>query len=199
MSTAPTELPPLAEFLRWIAEMPAAFSQTPVGFPQGKISVAAVVADLLDTLEGQPPEADLLTHFTARETSRAERNRLLWILAACHVMWHPALRAGPQPPGAARRLLTEELNALAALIPVERLRLDEERREELIRRTLRVLERRLPGESEADAEDRLAQVDSIERQRLIREAADKERRAREVREQMAREAAQAAANRYGTE
>jgi hypothetical protein len=185
-------LPPLADFLRWLAEMPAAFSD-------GKVPVVAVVADLLDTLEGQPPDADFLATFQPRDTSRPERNRLLWVLAACHLLWHPALRSRRHPEGAARRLLARELTPLAGLIPAERLRVDEERREELVRRTLRMLGARLPGESEAEAEDRFAQVDSIERQRLIREAADKERRAREIREQMAREAAEAAANRYGTE
>lgn len=194
-----SELPELAEFLRWLVEMPAAFTETPEGFPHGKTSVVAVVADLLDTLEGQTPSAEVLAGFRPRDASRGERNRLLWVLAFCRVLWHPALRTGPYPEGVVRNLLHREPELLAALVPADRLRSDEERREELVRRTLRALNRRLPGESATEAEDRFAQVDSIERQRLIREAADKERRAREVREQMAREAAQAAANRYGTE
>lgn len=192
MTPALNDLPPLADFLRWLAETPAEFAdaRTPVG---------AVVADLLDTLEGEPPAADFLAAFVAKDDSRPERNRLLWVLAVCRLLWHPSLRRGRHPDGSVRRLLTEELAAVAALVPADRLRLDEERREELVRRALRCLDRRLPGESPADAEDRFAQVDSVERQRLIREAADKERRAREVRERMAREAAEAAANRYGTE
>jgi hypothetical protein len=192
MTPHSADLPPLADFLRWLVEMPAPFSD-------GKVPVAAVVADLLDTLEGAPPDADFLASFQAKDASRPERNRLLWVLAVCHLLWHPALRSLRHPDGSVRRLLTRELTPLVGLIPAERLRVDEERREELVRRALRTLGRRLPGESEAEAEDRLAQVDSVERQRLIREAADKERRAREIREQMAREAAEAAANRYGTE
>lgn len=190
--TAAAELPPLADFLRWLVDMPAAFSE-------GEVAVVAVVADLLDTLEGQPPDAAFLAQFRPRDTTRGERNRLLWVLAGCHLLWHPAWRGRTLGEGAARRLLAQDLSAVAGLVPAELLRRDEDRREELVRRTLRTLGLRLPGESAAEAEDRLAQVDSVERQRLIREAADKERRAREIREQMARDAAQAAANRYGTE
>src|SRR5437763_1899766 len=99
MTPSTTELPPLADFLRWLVDMPTAFAD-------GKVPVAAVVADLIDTLEGQPPDAGFLAGFQARDASRPERNRLLWVLAVCHLLWHPALRAGRHPEGAVRRLLT---------------------------------------------------------------------------------------------
>ena len=70
---------------------------------------------------------------------------------------------------------------------------------ELVRRAFAALGLRLPGESAGEAEDRLAQVDSVERQRLLRAAAEKEKRAREVREMMARRAAEEAAAKVSRE
>jgi hypothetical protein len=194
-----TELPPLAEFLRWLNEMPAAFRAVPEGFPGGQTPVHAVVADLYDTLYGQPPADELLQAFRPANAGKAERNRLLWVLAACHLLWHPALRTRALPADRLRKLLVQDLAALAAVTPAERLTDDEERREELIRRTFAALGLRLPGESAKEAEDRLAQVDSVERQRLLQAAAEKEKRAREVREMMARRAAEEAAAKVSRE
>jgi hypothetical protein len=193
------ELPPLAEFLRWLADLPDAFRSEPAGFPGGRVPVAAVVNDLAETLTGRPTEAALLAVGRPANAGRAERNRLRWVLAACHLLWHPAFRQRPLSTDGLRKLLGDELPAVAAVAPFDDLLADEERREELVRRALRALGLRLPGESERDAEDRLTQVDSVERQRLLREAAERERRAREVREAMARRAAEEAAARYSSD
>jgi hypothetical protein len=199
-ATAP-ELPPLAEFLRWLAEMPQSFSATPEGFSGGPptVSVPAVVADLIDTMHNEPPDSEFLRPFRSGDHSKKERNRLRWVLAACHLLWHPALRSLPLPLDRLRLLLVDDLAGLAAVVSADELRHDEERREELVRRTLHILDLSLPGESQAEAEDRLAQVNCVERQRLVREAAEKERRARDIREQLARQAAQEAAARYSPE
>jgi hypothetical protein len=194
-----TDLPPLAEFLRWLNEMPPAFRAVPEGFPGGITPVHAVVADLCDTLYGQPPDDDLLQAFRPANTGKAERSRLLWVLAACHLLWHSALRERSLPADGLRRLLVQDLAGLAAVTPAERLLDEEERREELVRRAFAALGLRLPGESAKEAEDRLAQVDSVERQRLLRAAAEKEKRAREVREMMARRAAEEAAAKVSRE
>lgn len=194
-----TDLPPLAEFLRWLNEMPPAFRAAPAGFPGGATPVPAVVADLCDTLYGAPPGDDLLQAFRPANAGKGERNRLLWGLAACHLLWHPALRGRPLPADGLRRLLVQDLAGLAAVTPAERLLDDEERREELVRRAFAALGLRLPGESAKEAEDRLVQVDSVERQRLLRAAAEKEKRAREVREMMARRAAEEAAAKVSRE
>lgn len=112
-----TELPPLAEFLRWLNDMPAVFRNVPAGFPGGKTPVHAVVADLYETLSGEPPAADLLQAFRPASTAKAERNRLYWVLAACHMLWHPALRTRPAPVPRVRQFLVQELAALAAVVP----------------------------------------------------------------------------------
>jgi hypothetical protein len=193
------DLPPLAEFLRWLNEMPPAFRGVPEGFPGGRTPVHAVVADLYDTLYGTPAADELLQAFRPANTGKGERNRLLWVMAACHLLWHPALRTRALPAEGLRKLLVQNLAALAAVTPADRLLDDEERREELVRRALRALDLRLPGESVKEAQDRLAQVDSVERQRLLRAAAEKEKRAREVREMMARRAAEEAAAKVSRE
>jgi hypothetical protein len=192
-------LPPLAEFLRWLADMPAAFRATPAGFKGGSARVEAVVTDLAETLLGTPPPPALLAACAPARADRAERNRLGWVLGACHLLWHPELRRRPCPPEGLRRLFADDLAALAAAEPVESLLTEEERREELVRLVLRALGLRLPNESEREAEDRFAQVDSVERRRLLKEAAERERRAKEVREALARKAAEEAAARYGGE
>jgi hypothetical protein len=192
------DLPLLAELLRWLSEMPAAFDQ-PAGFG-GRTPAEAVGFDLLETLYSEPP-ADLVRFFRRSGSGPRERRRLCWLLAAAYLLWHPAFRGRPLPPEGLRDLFGRDLPALAEVEGTDRLRDDEERREELIRRTLRALGLRLPGESAADAEDRLAQVDSVERRRLLREAAENERRAQELRrlrEEQERRAREAAA-RYSPE
>jgi hypothetical protein len=192
-------LPPLAEFLRWLAEMPDAFSAEPLGFGKGEVSVAAVVADLCETYLGALPDENVLAAFRPTKTGKVERNRHCWVLAACHLLWHPVLRGRSVTPAQLHRLLIQDLAELATVESADSLRTEEERREELIRRTLQALKLRLPGESAQDAEDRLTQVDSIERRRLLRAAAEKEKRAREVRDMMARRAAEEAAAKVSRE
>jgi hypothetical protein len=199
--TAPP-VPALAEFLRWLAEMPDAFSAEPLGFAKGEVSVAAVVADLSETYFGVFPDETLLAAFRPANRGKVERNRHRWVLATCHLLWHPALRGLRESgvtPGQLNRLLIQDLAQLATVESADLLRTDEERREELIRRTLRALELSLPGESTQEAEDRLTQVDSLERRRLLREAAEKEKRAREVRDMMAKRAAEEAAAKVSRE
>jgi hypothetical protein len=192
-------LPPLAEFLRWMADMPEPFRAEPQGFAEGGVPVPAVVADLFDTLVGEHPDTPLLAAFKPASSSKLERNRLRWVLAACHLLWHPALRAGTADRGGLSKLLVQDLATLASVVSADDLLTDEERREELIRRTLLALGLLLPGEAQKEAADRLTQLDSVERQRLVREAAEKEKRAREVREMMARRAAEEAAAKVSRE
>ncbi len=192
-------VPPLAGWLRWIAERPPILNAAPEGFPDGRVRVRAVVADLHEELFDAPAEEPLLSACDAGEPTRAERSRLGWILAASHVLSHPAIREAALKHDRVVKLLVQELPALAALVPPERLEREEERREELVRRVLRAAQLRLPGESAADGEDRLRQVDTVERHRVVAAAAERERRAREVREAMAKKAAEEAAAKVSRE
>ena len=174
--------------------MPPAFREEPFGLPKGRIRVGAVVGDLVESLAGRAPEKDFLRSFVPAEKSAAERNRLLWVLAASHLLWHPAFRerGAVYPQNWHRRFFVQELSMLAGVAQAEKLVTDEERREELIRRALGVLELRLPGESDEESRDRLTQVDSLERQRILSEVAKRQaklRREEELRRKAAEEAA----------
>lgn len=189
----------LGEWLRWLADMPPEFRGAPQGFSQGTVRVRAVVADLFETLWAEPPGSALLRAFEPARLNAVERERLAWVLWACHVCWHPELRDSRPDRAAVIRLFVEELAGLAAVAKSAALDRDEERREELVRRVLRAFKRRLEGESAAEAEDRLRQVDSVERHRLFAAAAQRERRAREIREAMERKAAEEAAAKVSRE
>lgn len=196
------EVPPLAEFLRWLQRTPEAFVP-PLSDQKGSVApevrLPAVVADLYESYFRSRADDAFTQAFAEHDASENERNRRAWVLIACHLLWHPMLRAIGIRRDAFRKFFLQELPALAAAAPVDQVLEDEERREELVRRALRACELQLPGESDRDAEDRLAQVDSIERLRLLREASHKERRAREIREEMARKAAEEAAAKVSRE
>lgn len=196
-------VPPLAEFLRWMREMPVAFQEEPEGLPKGRLQVAAVVADLFETLQGERPDAGFLGCFRPSGDQARERNRLRWVLVACHLLWHPAFRAATGEDrvaaGAAlRKLFVQELAALASVAPADGLYHEDERREELVRRALGALGLRFPGETEREARDRLAQVDSIERRRLMIEVARRQKKLR-IEEALRRKAAEEAASKVARE
>lgn len=192
----PSPIPPLAEFLRWIAEMPAAFRGEPG--KGGGVRVRAVVADLMETVAGEAPGGPALAPF-ATTGSVQDRNRLRWVLAACHLLWHPSLRGRRIPATALLKFLVQDLAAVAAVANADGLATEEERREELTRRALGAAGLRLPGETKDTAETRLNQVDSIERRRLIATAAEKQRRARALQEELRRKAAEEAASKASSE
>lgn len=166
----------LPALLTWTASLPMAMRRPldPVASSAWHAVIPAVVADVHETVVGSPPDARLLDSLRLTGDARTDE-RLAWIMAACHVCWHPALRqrdASRDPTFA--RLMIQELPAVASLVPVERLDQDEDRREELVRRCLRALGRRFDGETATVADERLAQVDSIERQYLMRVARERQ-------------------------
>lgn len=76
---------------------------------------------------------------------------------------------------------------------------DIDRREEFIRVVLDCLELRPEGETAAQAQDRLASISSAERMKLIAASRAAEERARQVREALARKAAEEAADKWTRE
>ena len=91
----------------------------------------------------------------------------------------------------------ESLRLLCELVRPEKLLTDPDRREELVRVCLEAHALIPSGESIAQSRDRLNTLDSVERQRILQATAEAERRAREVREAMARKQALESASRYG--
>ena len=71
---------------------------------------------------------------------------------------------------------------------------DDERREELVRLTLQALQLLPDGESEAIAQERLWQVSSIEREKMLAASAKAEQRAAQIRQTLAQQRAREAAD-----
>ena len=159
-------------------------------------STRAVVRDLFERTTEQLADADFLDTFSMVKVDEARTNYFAWVLAAAHLLHHIG---PPADPKALRRLLLQELASLSAIVQVSALDQDEERREELIRRCLRALGQKLDGESESETEDRWKQVDSIERHEVLVAAAEREQRQREIRDAMAKKAAEEAVPKLGRE
>src|SRR5262249_19682672 len=163
----------------------------------GVVDVAAVVSDLLRDLGG-----DLLTPEPAAVfqppagSARKHRNRLRAVLVAAWLLHDPWFRSRQQFAGQAAAFLNDGVAEVAGLMQAPHLVADPDRREELARLCLKGLGLRPAGESVAQAEDRLTTLSSVERQRVIREAQAAEKRARDIREAMARKAAEEAAAKY---
>jgi hypothetical protein len=94
-------------------------------------------------------------------------------------------------------LRSNGFRSVAQLLQAKQAIADPDRREELVRICLNGLELRPQGESIAQATDRLMTLNSVERERILRETAAAEKRAREVREAMARVKAMESVSRYG--
>jgi len=118
---------------------------------------------------------------------------LCWLLA------DRTFRACPLPLERLQALLHETAKALQATAAAPVYVSNAERREELIRVALAQLELRPAGETATQAQDRLAAVSSGERLRVIEAARLAEERAREIREALARKAAQEAADKWTRE
>ncbi len=159
------------------------------------VDFIAVVADHFRALDGQEIVELVPTLANSAETD-ARRQLILisvWLLHDEWFLGEPSLAA------AMWSLFCDGLSTLADLVPAAEFTRDADRREELVRVCLKHLGLRPRGESVAQAMDRLNTLDSIERLRVLRDTRAAEARARLVRQQMARKAAEAAAVRYGAE
>jgi hypothetical protein len=198
------EGPPLEALTRRLAETPGEFLAEPRIGKLGSVNVAAVVADLMLDLGAQPLSDAQVGAFTSTDP-RKDRNRLSLTLIAAWLLRDDSLQSalrGLTPGEAQTRLLgvlADGARELAELTQAPRFVADPDRREELVRFALKGLDLRPAGESVTQAQDRLATLNSAERQRVIKAARAAEERARAVREAMARKAAEEAAAKYNRE
>jgi hypothetical protein len=190
------EGPQLERLLRRMSECPEDFLEPPAHGKQPGIDVVAIVCDQIRALRAEPPpEAE--SHAIERiRTVGLRRQQFMalvaWLFCDDWFLARPALVPAMWPV-----YVSQELAHLADVVQPATAVHDADRREELVRTCLRGLGLRPEGETETQAQDRLAMLDSAERQRVLRATAAAERRAREIREAMARAAAQDAASRYG--
>jgi hypothetical protein len=191
--TAAAEGPPAQALAERLARCPDDFLLPPRIAGSGSVDTAAVVSDLLVDLGGAPLGSTEGEAWRPAATPE-QRNRLSCVLVTCWLLHDDAFLAGGTHAAAARRLLDSGLDQLAVLTRARAFVTDPERRAELARITLRALGLRPAGESEAEADDRLASLDSVARARVLAETRAAAMRAEEVRAAMrARAAAEAAA------
>jgi hypothetical protein len=193
VTPATAEGPQLESLTRRLAETPADFLAEPRIGAAGTVNVSAVVADTLRDIGGAPLAKGLLAAFQPIDAKR-NRNRLSAVLVGCWLLHDPWFVAHPGFADRAYQLLVNGLSELTELVQAPRLIADPDRREELARLSLKALGLRPAGESEAQADDRLTTLSSSERQRVVRAARGAEARARAIREEMARKAAEEAAD-----
>ena len=197
------EGPLLESLTRRLAECPADFlvePQTRAG--EGQLHVGAIVFDLLRDLGGAPLEREKVETFLLdkkRSKNDLETNRLKLVLITCWLLHDVWFRSRGRYANAAYELLARGLTELAALVRADQFVTDPDRREELARLCLKCFGLRPAGESQVQAQDRLTTLDSVERVKVVKAAREAEERARLIREEMARKAAEEAAATYGRE
>jgi len=186
-----TEGPPLENLTRRLAECPADFLAEPRIGSQGRVHVAAVVSDLMRDWGRAPLTPEQAAIFQSK-IQRQDRNRLQLVLIACWLLHDPWFLEQKRLATQAYHFLSRSLNELAKLTQARQFITDPDRREELARLCLKELGLRPAGETLAQAQDRLATLNTLERQRVIQAARAAEERARQIRAAMAAEAAREA-------
>jgi hypothetical protein len=184
------EGPQLDRLLHRLADCPADFL-----LPTQELDLTALACDHFRALGKEIPNPEQRRALSAL-SDEAKRLVLvvLWLVRDDWFLTQPELADATW-----RLLLSSELARLARLAPPDTAINDPDRREELVRLCLHELGLRPEGETAAQAADRLTTLDSVERERVIRETRKSETRAREIREAMARKRAEEAAARYSPE
>jgi hypothetical protein len=175
------EGPQLEHLTRRLAEAPAEVLAEPRIGKRGRVVVAAVVSDLLSDLGGQPLRAGEAALFD-RLPRRDHKNWLRTVLVASWLLHDEWFRTRGDLAGATLAFLNWGLSDLASAVPAGQLVSDPDRREEFARLALKGLRLRPGGETPEQAEDRLAALDSVERQRLIQQTLAAEENVRRLRE-----------------
>lgn len=186
--------PEIEKLLHRLAECPGEFLRAGKGVKDDADAVAIVCDQMRAMTPNEPPE---LSPFLA-EIRSGSSARLKLLSIVCWLLHDPWFLERPNLAPAMWELLTSrQLTQLSALVKPEAFVNDADRREELTRICFDQLKLLPRGESTAVAADRLTALDSVERDRVLRGTAMAERRAREVREAMAKARAQESASRYG--
>lgn len=186
--------PELERLTRRLAETPPDFLDEPHIGRTGTVHVAALVNDVLLRLGGRAAP-DALGAFAGRD-ARADRNRLSLCAVVCWLLGDDWFAGAAPAQAEVLALMREAMEELAQRSPAPQFVNQPDRREELVRMALARLGYRPAGETEAQAADRLSAVSSVERERLRAASRAAEQRAREIREALARKAAQESADKW---
>lgn len=196
---------PLLEHLtRRLAETPPDMLAAPAVGNAAGVEVGAVVGDVLRGLDLLNPQTRWLERLHPSTASKNELNALRLMLIAGWLLADPWFRGKANPATVQNWLYGNSIVEMAALANADAFVKDDERREELARMCLKALEFTPHGESESQAQDRLESISSVERKRVIEASRHvqeevrkrrviEEERARKVRAEMERKAAEEAA------
>jgi hypothetical protein len=195
--------PQLESLLRHLSECPSEFWET-CQQKGGAVQIAAIICDHFRpdlVIDSSPFVRRLLSN----NPIRAEVKRHYALLAiSVWLLRHPWFRQQSKPSqqtDMARLawdwLQSHSLRDLSQILSADQFVADPDRREELARACLAALNYRPSGETQSQADDRRTTLDSVERKRVLEATAAAERRAREVREAMAKKKALESASRYG--
>lgn len=188
--------PQLEILLRRLSECPAEFLEVCHG-PNAAQSIAAILCDHFRDIQIDHTNFILRLRTSGEPSTGDQRVWELLAIAAwlLHDEW---FSSRPHYSAAAWEWLqSDQLPEMARVLQPEWCITDPDRREELARQCLSALGLRPAGETIEQAHDRRMTLDSVERQRVVYATAMAERRAREVRQAMARKAARESASRYG--
>lgn len=191
------EGPPLQQLLHRITATPPDFMAEPRIGNKGEVHTVAVVRDLL-AAKGHAVDIADLADLAGRDV-KADRNRLSIGLLMTWLLADPDLTIGKERLTDVLTMLKDDARRLAAYTNARKLFEDIERREELARLTLSKLGLRPAGETVAQAQDRFTSISSLERARLLAASQEAEARARAIREQLAKKAAEESANKWTRE
>jgi len=191
------EGPTLEVLVRRLAETPEDFLAEPKIASLGAVDVPAVAGDLL-RMCGQTPNPPSLAVFAGTD-GRRDRNRLAVTLVMSWLLGDEWFQSASLPAAALLKLLHEEATDIAALVGAKKFVTDPDRREELARLVLARLDCRPAGESIAHAQDRLTTLSSLERSRVLKISQAAAQRARQIREALARKAAEESADKWTRE
>lgn len=189
--------PPLQSLTSRLANTPVDFLDEPRIGSVGQLAVAALVNDACKKY-GHQLSIDELRLFEGVDQA-TDRNRLKLVSLAVWLLSDDWFAKVDLQSSELLTFLNASITQLAESTKANKCVEDSDRREEFARYFLARLDYRPEGESEAQAKDRLSALSSTERQRLLDESRDAEKRAREIRQALARKAAEQSADKWTRE
>ena len=189
--------PAIEVLIHRLAETPVEFLDEPRIGNAGTVHVAALVNDVL-ALHGQRAPLAALDAFAGVD-ARTDRNRLALVMIAVWLLADDWFVGAGLAQSQLLPLLHTDMAELALATGAHRFVDDPDRREELARVVLARLDYRPEGETIEQASDRLSGISGVERRRLLEASRAAEKRAADIREALARKAAEESADKWSRE
>lgn len=197
--------PPLQELIDYLILIPGEFTGKVEKSSDAaiRISIPAIVNDLLLDLGGEPLEDDKIpANFHYAKENKAEINNYLNLISIfCYIYEYKFfIEKNSGSEKIKSFLLSPRLIELSkAVKSSDEFISDPEKREEICRSALDVMDYYPEGENEKNAHDRLSTLDSVERKIILTKTAEAQKRAKEIKEAMMRKEAEEAASKMSRE